>query len=103
MLIANQQEIYLGDLKFGSPYSFKFIVKNASSQPIKINKLVVGCGSCTTAATTKSNLLPGETSNIDVTFTPGSTGAQSKNVSVDYSEGDAHMPALILKFRAQVQ
>jgi hypothetical protein len=102
MLKALQQEIQLGTMKKGDTKNFHFTVKNMAQERIKINAITVGCGPCTKASTSTTDLQPQGTSVIDVSFTPNSTGMQSKNVSIDYSEGGAHMPALVLKFRASV-
>lgn len=102
MLTTNQKELDLGHVKFGQPYNFKFTLKNSSKQEVHITKLVVGCQSCTTAYTNKPNVAPGETTDINVTFTPGSTGPNIKNISVNYTTGGHPSPSESLKFRAIV-
>lgn len=98
MLTAIEPTKNLGKLKYGKPSGFNFQIKNQSGREIKINKIVVGCGSCTKASTTKEILQPGEDGIINVTFTPGSTGNQTKHISVRYDESQV----LKLEFTAEV-
>jgi len=49
-------------------------------------------------STTKEVLQPGEDGIINVTFTPGSTGNQTKHISVRYDESQV----LKLEFTAEV-
>ena len=85
-------------MKFGKPNGFSFIVKNDTITNLEINKLIVGCGSCTKASTSKVLLKPNEETTIDVVFTPGSTGPQKKHVTVNYDNNQA----LRLEFTAEV-
>lgn len=85
MLVSNQQLINLGKLKIGHPYRFNYIVRNTSpTDLLKINRLSVGCGSCTQASMDKSLLAAGEEAIVNVAFTPNSTGLNSKSVTIDY-------------------
>jgi hypothetical protein len=98
MLEPNQHLISLGDLKYGQPYSFKYSIKNTSQNPVTINRVMVGCGSCTTANIQKSLISPGEESDLDVVFTPGSTGLQQKGITIQYDDNNS----ITLKFTATV-
>jgi hypothetical protein len=98
MLQPNQHLISLGDLKYGQPYSFKYSLKNASEQPITVNRVMVGCGSCTTANIHKLSISPGEETDLDVVFTPGSTGIQRKGITIQYNDTDS----VVLNFTASV-
>ena len=102
MLVPDNKEMHLGNLKFGQPYNFKYSLKNTSAEEVKITKLIVGCSSCTTANTSNSIVAPGESTDINVTFTPGSTGATTKAVNVSYTVGGKPAPAFALKFKAVV-
>lgn len=97
MLVANQQSINLGKLKFGMPYNFTYTITNTGSNPVVIDKLSVGCSSCTKAHTDTAAISPGNSTIIHVTFTPGSTGMQSKNIVVNYGSD-----TLRLDFKAEV-
>ena len=99
MSLTTQEPIKsLGEIRFGKSTSFKYSVTNEGSNPLEITKIVVGCGSCTKASTTKTKLLPGETSEIDVQFTPGSIGSQKKYITVKYDD----IQVLSLQFTADV-
>lgn len=65
---------------------------------MEITKLVVGCGSCTKASTEKTIIQPDEETLVNVIFTPGRTGIQTKHISVRYN-GDM---ILKLEFTADV-
>lgn len=98
MLISHEPTRDLGSLKFGKPNTFTFLVKNDGTDQLEITKLVVGCGSCTTATTHKTKLEPQEEIPINVTFTPGRTGKQTKHVTVRYNADST----LKLEFTADV-
>lgn len=102
MLTINTQKLELGNIKYGAPHSFTFNMKNTSTSEIRITKLSVGCTSCTVASTQDSILSPNQEGVIDVIYTPGSTGITPKNISVNYTEGGSVMPAINLKFIANV-
>lgn len=74
----------LGTLRYGKPHTFTYLIENESSNPITIDKIIVGCGSCTTAKTFKNDLAPGESTLIEAVFTPGSTGDQKKHIQLKY-------------------
>jgi len=85
MLVASPSTIDLGRIPFGRPVPFSFTVRNTGQVPVEITKLWVGCSSCTKAETKKAMLADGECTTIDVVFTPGSIGAQKKNVQVQWN------------------
>lgn len=101
MLKANQQDVNLGNLKFGVPRNFKYILTNDYDTNLKINGLTLGCQSCTKAKVSKTELKPGESTEVDVIFTPGSTGINEKRVIVEYMT-DRVKPGLTLTFKAIV-
>src|SRR5688572_32309564 len=98
MLTANEISKHLGKLKYGKPHTFTYLVENQLGTPITIDKIIVGCGSCTTAKTFKTNLAPGESTLIEAVYTPGSTGSQKKHINVKYGES-----MLRLEFTADVE
>lgn len=98
MLVANQQNINLGKIEQGKPHSFVYEITNTSNDRLAITNIVVGCGSCTTASSPVNELGPGEKTNVNVVFTPASTGLQLKKITVNYG---IHQD-LELGFTAQV-
>jgi len=86
MLVAIDTVKNLGKVKKGKSYSFKFTLKNNSENTITIDRIAVGCGSCTKASTSKMKISPGDISDINVVFTPGSTGSQQKFVDVQWNK-----------------
>ncbi len=101
MLQPNQEQLDLGTLKFGVPHNFTYTLTNTSDKVVNIDKVHVGCASCTTVSLNKTKASPGEDILINGVFTPGSTGINMKNVSIDYIINDIplHLP---LKFKANV-
>ena len=100
MLKTNQPKINLGKLKYGQPYTFHYNIENPSSSTIKVDKLVMGCSSCTKAHMETDTLLPGQSTRVVATFTPGSTGIQSKHIDIIYNN---KLSTLSLKFTATVE
>lgn len=98
MLKVKNQEIDLGNLRFGNPHNFFFEVSNDSKDTIYITKIILGCNACTRASMEKSSVAPGETVKLNVTFTPGSTGINNKSITIVYS-GTSQIK---LKFKAFV-
>lgn len=102
MLSVTNDIIDLGKIKFGQPYDFKYTLTNKSDSAIQITNVIAGCSSCTTAKTNKNTLIKGEKTDVDVRFTPGSTGIQVKQVQVVHSINNIPQKPLVLKFKAQV-
>lgn len=88
----------LGRIKFGKPYSFKYILKNNGTKEVKINTLTVGCTSCTKASAAANKLGPTEETTINVVFTPGTLGKNRKSINVAYDDS-----SLKLEFIADVE
>lgn len=86
MLVAKEPLKELGKVKFGKDTKFTFCLENDGHNTITINKLIVGCNSCTKAYVKKTSLQSGESTLIEVTFTPGSLGAQKKFITVRWNE-----------------
>lgn len=101
MLVVDVQEKDLGNLKFGKPHNFNYIITNSGDTIITVTKLLLGCQSCTTASISKQVIGVGQSSSIDVTFTPGSTGIQNKSLIVQYTDSFTQ-DQLSLKFKAIV-
>jgi len=98
MLSTAKPTIDLGSLKYGKPHSFTYEIKNDSPNPITVDKVIVGCGSCTTASMNRSLFQPGDTATLKATFTPGSTGKQLKTIQIKQKDGSV----LKLEFTADV-
>lgn len=77
----------LGTLKFGKPHNFDIVVKNGGNNPVIINKISVGCTSCTKAKMSKSTIGASEEGMVHVEFTPGTMGQQRKSVTLSYEGG----------------
>lgn len=97
MLSANQLSIPLGRIPKGEPRTFSYTLTNNSSTSLRIESIQVGCGACTTASCEQTVLAPHGQTVINVTFTPTSTGAQVKSVTVK-----ATTNSLKLSFSAEV-
>jgi len=82
MLIAETNNIDLGRIQFGKPHTFQIPVTNKGGKTISITKVAVGCTSCTKAHIAGNRMDPGQTKNVNVTFTPGTLGPQKKSIIV---------------------
>lgn len=98
MLITNNKEILLGDIKFGEPHEFSYILYNASKQEAVINTIVEGCKSCTKTTISRDIIPSGEFAKLNVVFTPGNLGKTLKGISIIYNSGIE----LKLTFRANI-
>jgi hypothetical protein len=98
MLTTKEQVKDLGNLKFGKAHTFTYEIKNDTDQLIQVDKVIVGCGSCTTADLHNKFIKPGASSILKATFTPGSTGKQLKTIQLKQKDG----PVLKLEFTADV-
>lgn len=98
MLVPVTRVIDLGKIPFGKEKQFNYVLNNEGEKPITIKTLTVSCGSCTVAKTSKPTVAPGDSTFITVVFTPGSTGAQKKHITVEFDNKEF----LTLEFRAIV-
>lgn len=102
MLVPNQYEINLGKLSLGQTYKFNYELTNTSAEEdLTVEKLILGCFSCTKAKINNPFIKPGAKATVDVEFTPGATGINLKQITVQYSTNKmkGNFP---LKFRAIV-
>lgn len=71
-----------GQVKEGAQVKHTFVLKNAGDAPVILSKVTASCG-CTQPEFSKSPILPGETSNIQVTFnSEGQVGKQQKIITI---------------------
>jgi hypothetical protein len=66
------------DAEIGKPKVILLPVKNISKEPLEIKSVKTHCG-CTDATAPKGKIAPGETANIEVTFTAKPRYTQDKN------------------------
>lgn len=83
-----------------APKTFVYRFTNASKEPLVIKRLVSSC-SCAAAVAVKTELVPGESSEIRVTYNPkGHPGRFERKVFV-YTEGE-DAPAAVLRLSVDV-
>ena len=68
----------VADAEIGVPKVILLPVKNTSNEPLEIKSVKTHCG-CTDAVAPKGKIMPGETANIEVTFTAKPRYKQDKN------------------------
>ena len=100
-LAAQEKEYAFGSIKEGEIVSHSFIVTNTGGDTLVINDVRASCG-CTAAKPEKSKLLPGESTNIQVSFnTNGRKGHQQKHVYI--TSNDKENAEMRLSFTAEVE
>lgn len=93
-------EYNFGDLKYGETVSHDFIALNTGGDLLIIKDVRASCG-CTAVKPDKTELKPGESTNIKVQFnTIGREGKQNKHVYV--SSNDPSNPEIRLSFTANI-
>lgn len=75
-----------GKIPQGKPAEFDLVMKNISSEPLKIENVQVGCG-CTTPKYEHGPYAPGETFKITVGFNGSAHGPFSKLFTVFFNDG----------------
>ncbi len=81
--VASQQMEYdWGEVPRGDHVKYNFVVSNVGGDLLKIEDVRASCG-CTAAKPEKSDLAPGESTNINVDFnSTGRSGRQTKYITV---------------------
>jgi len=99
-LVLDATDHDFGKLAPGTAVTHRFKATNGGNAPLTINHLSPSCG-CTSTVVGKSFLLPGESTELEVTFNPeGQSGLVHKSVRV---ESDAAVdPIQTLTFQAEV-
>lgn len=101
MLKIDQQVKDLGAVKFGSTIKFQYEVTNKYPVDVVLDAITPGCASCTKVTVRDRNLKVGQSTFIDVAFTPGSTGVQKKTISISYTTADIRNTGdILLTFKA---
>lgn len=83
---TQQLEYDFGSVDQGTIVKHTFIISNTGGDALKIENVSASCG-CTAAKPEKSELAPGESTNINVEFnTKGRSGKQRKSVYLDTND-----------------
>ncbi len=99
--ISTQQMDYdWGEVPRGDHVKYDFVVSNVGGDLLKIEDVKASCG-CTAAKPDKSNLAPGESTNIKVDFnSTGRSGRQTKYITI--KTNDPEKPEIRFKFTGVV-
>lgn len=96
-LILQQEEYDFGDIKQGEKVSHTFVLTNGGGDLLKIEQVRPSCG-CTAALPEKTELAPGESTNLSVTFnSAGRFGKQKKIVRIKSNDPDRLEAMLTIK------
>ena len=96
-LILQQDEYDFGDIKQGEKVSHTFVLTNGGGDLLKIEEVHPSCG-CTAALPEKTELAPGESTNLSVTFnSAGRFGKQKKIVRIKSNDPDRLEAMLTIK------
>ncbi len=97
---VQQLEHDFGDINEGDVVSHTYVISNNGGDLLKILDVRASCG-CTAAKPEKSELNPGESTNLVVSFnSKGRKGPQSKTVTV--STNDPDKPNILLSFKCNI-
>jgi len=81
-LVLQQSSFDFGDIEQGEIVSHTFVLTNSGGDLLKITNVQASCG-CTAAVPEKSELAPGESTNLPVKFnSTGRMGIQKKTVKI---------------------
>ncbi|HWB24350.1 MAG TPA: DUF1573 domain-containing protein [Chitinophagaceae bacterium] len=75
-----------GKIPQGKPAEFDLMMKNISSEPIKIENVQVGCG-CTTPKYEHGPYAPGETFKVTVGYNASAQGPFTKVITIFFNDG----------------
>ncbi|MCS6895921.1 MAG: DUF1573 domain-containing protein [Bacteroidia bacterium] len=94
-------EFNYGKIKAGDKVTHEFRITNTGKKPLIIRKVKASCG-CTAANPDKSELKPGESTTIKVTFdSTGRSGRDSKTVTV--ITNDPRQPTTNLVIQGEIE
>lgn len=89
-----------GDIKAGDKVQHTFKVTNNGKAPLVLRKVRSSCG-CTASQPDKTNIIPGDSANISVTFdSKGRSGRQNQSITV-YSN-DPKKSTMLLRISANI-
>jgi hypothetical protein len=99
-LVVQQNEYDFGDVVQGEVVSHVFVLSNSGGDLLTISKVRPSCG-CTAAMPENTELKPGESTNLNVSFnSTGRMGAQKKLVRIETN--DPESPQQIITIKANV-
>jgi uncharacterized cupredoxin-like copper-binding protein len=99
-LVLQQNSFDFGDIKQGETVSHTFVLTNSGGDLLKITNVQASCG-CTAASPEKSELAPGESTDLTVKFnSTGRMGKQLKTVKI-YTN-DPESPEMTLTINGNV-
>lgn len=99
-LVLQQTSFDFGDIKQGETVSHIFVLTNSGGDLLKITNVQASCG-CTAAVPEKSELAPGESTNLPVKFnSTGRMGMQKKTVKI--FTNDPQSPEMTLTISGKI-
>ncbi|MFI5237179.1 MAG: DUF1573 domain-containing protein [Ignavibacteriales bacterium] len=99
-LVLQHSSFDFGDIKQGETVSHTFVLSNSGGDLLKITNVKASCG-CTAASPEKSELAPGESTNLLVSFnSTGRQGLQTKTIKI--SSNDPQNPEMVLTITSNV-
>ena len=77
----------MGKISSGKPLEYNLVIKNISTDTIRLLDVKVGCGCTTPKFKANESLLPGKSTFITLGFNGGATGEFSKFADIIFSGG----------------
>lgn len=95
-LVADADPLDFGDQRVGVPVTGSLVLTNTGDTDATVTSLAIAgpdAAEFSIAATTPFTVVAnGGSATVDVTFTPGATGARSATLTVDYDPGGQSLP-----------
>lgn len=78
----SELEYFFDTIAMGSSFSHTFVFKNVGETPLLIHSVKAACGCTVLKGWPKHPILPGESGEIPIEFTPKRPGSQRKYISI---------------------
>jgi hypothetical protein len=101
LIVCEAPEVDLGTIAAKQVYRCDFVLRNAGTQPLVIDKVQVGCASCLKVIAFPHSLPPGGAGTVSAEFSTHALHGLAIRTLTVHSNAPAH-PRFILTIRAEI-